>query len=434
MTNRGFDWIIGAAFWALAAICLFNLNDVGRMWIGVEEALSVPMLLCSLVALLGLFRVRFLEAVGGLGVLFLAALASYVGIGILVSIFTATDFRTGAWDYLTRYLSSILLVLAAAVGGRIVLQRAGTERALQGVLGLLTASCGLTLASPWLMTVFQNPPEDGTFRNFGVFANPNEAGFVACLAVVLALSFIRTGRLAVLGYGSLLVAAAALVGTYSRTALVALAILLAGGLLASRGRERWRFAGGLVVVGWLLARTIANIDAGILLDPQVERLTSLLTIVESASVDDVTLAGRLTLWQIALEQTLESPLLGSGLGQLHVLEEAWFGDEGLPLGAHNMYLTLWGEAGFIPLLLFILFLAGMLRLGVAGGLDALAAGAVGGWGLVLLLSAMTSHNLLLSRPANFIIGVACAAAVAGYSRGTAAPASRKSRWQDPVSP
>ena len=434
MRRRGFDWLVDAAFWTLAVICLLNLNEAAWMWIGVEGVLSVPMLLCCLVALLGLLRVGFMEALGGLGLLLLAALASYVGIGISTAILTTSALHVDAWGYLTRYLGSILLIVAAAVGGRIVLGRAGSEKPLLVLLGLLTVSCAFMLASPWLISVLQNPPTDGAFRNFGTSGNPNGAGFIACLTAVLALSFIRSGQFTVLAYGSLFVATTALIGTYSRTSFVILAVLLAGGVLASRGRELWRFVGGLALVGWLAGRTIARMDAGILLDSQIERLSSLLEMVERASVTDVTMAGRLTLWQMALEQTLESPLVGSGLGQLHSLQEAWLTNEGPPLGAHNMYLTLWGEAGFIPAILFILFLAGMLRLGITKRLDTLTASAVGGWGLVLLLSGITSHNLLLSRPSNFIIGVGCAAVAASYSRRTPSTAVQKHPWQDPASP
>lgn len=416
MTQQMLDRVVVGAFWSLCVMCLLNLNDVGRMWIGAEEFFSLPMLLCCLLILPGLSRMRIVDALGGMGALLVAALASYAGIGIVMAIATGSASSAGAWDYLVRYLISILIILAAAIGGRIVVQRAGHENALLGVLGLLTASCALTLASPWLLRVFQNPPLDASFRYFGVFANPNEAGFVACLAVALALSFIRTGRFAVLAYGSLFVAVPALIGTYSRTALITLLVLVIGGALASRGNERWRALGGMVAVGLFFVNTMTDMNAGILLESQIGRLESLIAAIENRSADDVTMAGRLTLWRLALDETLESPLVGLGLGQLHSLDAAWLTDEGIPLGAHNMYLMLWGEAGIVPLILFVLFLAGMLRLGIGTRPNGLAAGAVGGWGMALLLTAITSHSLLLNRPANLIIGIACALAAARCSR------------------
>lgn len=409
MTQPTTERIVAPAFWALAVICLLNLNDLGRMWTGVPFPLSVPMLVCCLLTLPALLRIQVTDALGGMGALLLAALASYLCIGIAVVIATPEAVRTDAWDYLDRYLRSILLIVAATVGGDIVLRRAGRERTLLGVLVLLTASCVFMLASPLLMSVFRNPPVDGDFRYFGTFANPNEAGFVASLAVVLAIAFIRAGRFTVVGYGGLFVAASASIGTYSRTAIAILAFLLAQGALKARGRERWRFLAALVVVGWLFTRTLANLDAGLLAGPQVERLYSLFDMVESRSTNDVSMGGRLTLWQIALERTLDSPLVGSGLGRLHSLEEAPLSDEGIPLGAHNMYLMLWGEAGFIPVTLFVLFLAGLLRFGMSGRQGDLTAAAVGGWGLVLLLSGLTSHSVLLSRPGNFVMGLTLAA-------------------------
>ena len=424
MRQRKSDRLVDAAFWTLAVICLLSLNEAVWMWIGVEHALSVPMLLCCLIALLGLLRFGIVDALGRLGVLLVVALASYVGIGILAAILTTSALHVDPWDYLERYLMSILLIVAAAVGGRVVFERAGREMVLLALLGILTIGCAFTIASPWLFLVFQNPPGDGMFRHFGTAGNPNEAGFIACLTVVLALSFVRTGRFTVLGYGSLFVATTALIGTYSRTSLLILAFVVVGGVVASRGRELWRFVGGLAVVGWLAGRTLARLAAGTLQDSQIRRLSSLVEVFQTASVDDLTMAGRLTLWRLATEQALESPAVGSGLGQLHSLEEAWISTSGTLLGAHNVYLTLWGEAGLIPVILFVLFLAGMLRLGMSRRLDTLTVSVVGGWGLALLLAGVTSHSILLSRSNNFVIGVACAAAAARYSRRSSSPAAQ----------
>ena len=420
MTNRGFDGVVAGAFWTLGVLCLLSLNDVTFMWFGIERAFSVPMLLCCLVVLLGLLRVRPLEVLGGMGVLLMAALVSYVGTGILVAFATGTELQTDAASYLRRYTSSILVILATAVGGRIVLQRSGSERTLLSILAILTASCTLILASPRLLLLFQNPPVQGEYRYFGPFSNPNEAGFVACLAVALAFSLIRASRFRLLAYGSLFVAVYALIGTYSRTSLVILPVLMVGGVLVTRGAERWRLMAGLAVVAWVGAGTMADAIAGILLDPQITRLNSLVRMVETLSFDDVTLEGRLALWQLGTEQVLASPLYGNGLGQLHSLDGAWYNGEGVLLGVHNQYLTLWGEAGLIPVILFVLFLAGMLLFGIKRRTDVAVASAVSGWAMVILLTGMTSHSMLLSRPANFILGFSCAAAAfAGSRRETA---------------
>ena len=424
MKGHGLDRLVSGAFWTLCVLCLLGLNEVAFMWLGIERALSPVMLLCCLAMLSGLLRVSLRDALGGMGVLLMAALVSYIGIGTLVAVVSGMEWRTDAFWYLRRYASSVLLILAVAVGGRIVMERTGGERTLLVILALLTASCALMLTSPWLLLIFPTAPPDGRFRHFGPFQSPNEAGFVACLAVVLAFSYLRAGRFSVMAYGSLLVAVSALVGTFSRTALVTLPLVAAGGVLVGRGAERWRLLAGMLVISWVGVRTWVDATAGALLDPQVARLDSLLTMVESLSVDDVTLAGRLTLWEIGTELAMASPLYGYGLGRFHALEEAWYNDDGVLLGVHNQYLTLWGEAGVVPLLLFVFFLVGMLRLGWRRDTEIAVRSAASGWAMVILVNGLSAHGLLLSRASTFILGISCAAAAFAASRRQDADASR----------
>ena len=423
MKEDGLDRPVAWAFWTLCVVCLLGLNEVALMWLGIERALSPLMLLCCLVALFGLLRVRPPDALGGLGMLLVAALVSYIGIGTVVAFATGMELRTDAVWYLRRYTSTILLVCAAAVGGRIVMERIGGERTLAVILAVLTGSCALMLASPWLLLVFPDAPPDGRYRYFGPFQNPNEAGFVACLAVVAAFSLLRAGRFSLMAYGSLFVAVSALVGTYSRTALVIMPVVVGAGVVLCRGAERRRFAIGMVVVLWVAARTLVDADAGVLASQQIARLNSLLTLVESLSIDDVTLAGRLTLWRIGTELALASPLYGYGLGRFHALEEAWYNGDGVLLGVHNQYLTLLGEAGVVPLALFVLFLAGMLGVGMRRGPEVAVRSAASGWAVVLLLSGLTSHSMLLARTSGFILGVGCAAVAFAAARRKGADAS-----------
>ena len=228
------------------------------------------------------------------------------------------------------------------------------------------------------------------------------------MTAVTALAVMRRGRSQFLAYGALLVAVAALVGTFSRTALVVLPILVLGALLVSRGAQRRRLAGGTVIIGLVLAGMLANLDSDLFEERQLARWNSLAEIVELSTVDDVSLAGRATLWRLALDQALESPLIGNGLGSLHQLEEAWYNDEGILLGAHNQYLILFGEAGFVPLLLFASFLWVTFHAGFRKEKALWALGAVSGWALVLTLFSIAFHGILTQRACNFIMGLSCA--------------------------
>lgn len=415
ITSRLLDRIVTLAFWALGVICVLSLNDLVRLWLGVERAFSMPLLLCCIVALAGLLRVRLMEALGTPGLLILSALATYGGVGIVVSIVTGSDLRSdgASYSYLVRHASSGLLILASAVGARVVWNRSGGEGLLRVLLLLMTGSCLLVLASPWLMDQYllrMEVPE----RYSGSFSNPNEAALVACFAVALALSFMRAGRFGLVFVGALLVAGWALVLTFSRTALIALAILLVHGLLRNRGTTQVRLAVVLALAGVVLGGAFTGLDTR-LQDRAIRRWNALVEISDRRTRDDVALGGRLELWRLAGEKAAQAPLFGNGLGQLHRLEGAWYHVDGSLHGAHNQYLVLVGEAGFIPLVLYLLFLGNLFQAGLRKGRDVPILGAVSGWVLVVAVFGLSHHGILVQRATNFVIGVGCAA-VAGCGR------------------
>lgn len=400
------DRLVGPGFWTLSVLCLLNPNGLLRMSTGEERAVSEAMLICCLLALAGLLRVGPREALGTSGALILSCLVSYAGIGIVVSILDDADPRE-AWFYLVRHLKSVLVILAAAVGGRVLWRRDGGERVVLGLLLVMTASCTLILASPWLVNVLSFPPRDGAYRFFGSFADPNEAGLLACLTVVTALTQIGCGRFRVFALGALLVAVAALVGSFSRTALLVLPVVLLGSLLACRGVRRKRVAGGIAILVAVLAGVLGTVDTDTMYEPQLNRWESLLTLTDELSRSDLALAGRLPLWSLAVEQTLDAPLTGNGLGRLHHLDGAWINEDGILMGAHNQYLTLAGEAGFLPLVLFAMYLLVTLKAGF--GKNAIwPLAAASGWAVVLAVFSITFHGVLTYRFCAFIIGLSCA--------------------------
>ena len=424
--NRLLDRIVTLAFWTVGVICVFNLNDLVRLWVGVERAVSIPLLLCCIIALAGLLRVRLMDALGTSGLLILATLAAYAGVGIVVSIVTASDLRSDAasYSYLVRHASSGLLILASAVGARFVWDRSGAEGPLRVLLLLMTGSCLLVLASPWLMDAYRLPTEVPT-RYSGSFSNPNAAALVTCFAVALALSFIRAGRFRLVAVGALLVAGTALMLTFSRTALIALAILVVHGLLRSRGLKRVGLVSVLALAGVVLGGAFASLDTE-LQDWTLARWNSLLEIFDRRTLDDVSTGGRLTLWRLGAEKAAQAPLFGNGLGQLHRLDEAWHHLDGSLHGAHNQYLVLVGEAGFVPLVLYLLFLATLFRAGLRREHDSRILGAVSGWALAIAVFGVGANGILVHRAANFVIGVGCAA-VAGYGRPVLKQVARRVR-------
>ncbi len=403
------DRVIRAAFWAASVICLVDLNDLTWMFTGVTQVFSAPLLLCCLVMLMGLFRVRPMDALGWPGVLVLSALASYCGLGIAAAFVLGVDFELDSGFYLVRHAGSFVLILAVAVGGRVVLASVGDERALRGLLVVLTGSCVLMIASPLLMEVLENPPREAEYRLFGSFTDPNMAALVASFGVVSALALLASARVHLVAYGALPAMVTALVGTFSRTALVALPFLVLGAVLSNRGRARTRLLWGLALLAGVVGLAAQRVGVPVLDVRQLRRWESLLQIVELSSIDDVTLAGRLTLWELALDKALDAPVFGLGLGSLHRLEDAWYNTDGVLLGAHNQYLVLLGEAGFVPLVLFVGYLGLVLWAGWRNESDSRVVSAAAGCVMVVAIFSIAFHGILTQRACNFMMGLSCAA-------------------------
>ena len=67
------------------------------------------------------------------------------------------------------------------------------------------------------------------------------------------------------------------------------------------------------------------------------------------------------LWRLGFQKAMEAPVFGHGLEALAYMDGAPIAHHGRPLGTHNLYLTLLGEAGIVPLLLFLSAIVLLLR-------------------------------------------------------------------------
>ena len=432
--DRLIDRLIVPAFWTMSVICLVNLNDFARLLFGVERLFSGLLLVCCLVVLTGLLRVRPLGALGASGVLILATLASYVGIGMAMDIVNGSDPQWEAVSYLMRYLASILLISATAIGARVVWDRIGGERLMKGILLVMVATCALVPASPWLIEIYVVRPFDLGGRLSGSFSNPNEAAVVCGFAAALALAFLRTGRAPWLAGGGLALALTALALTFSRTLWLAMPVVLVHAMLASPPRERRRLAGALVLAGLLAAPPVVSLGAEAIQDPYgLMRIEQLLQVFRADSLDDIPLGGRDIFWRVGAEKVVEAPLVGNGLGRLHHIEKTWFNAEGKYFGVHNEYLMLWGEAGIIPLVLFVVFLGTLMRRGLGRERALPLLGAVGGWAVIVAIYGVTNHGVLVQRAVCFILGLSCAAVAAATSQAArqASPATRTAHGAGP---
>ena len=122
-------------------------------------------------------------------------------------------------------------------------------------------------------------------------------------------------------------------------------------------------------------------------------------------------ADRLLLWKLGFEKAMEAPLLGHGFGALESMDGAPFGNHGRPLGPHNLYLTLLGEAGIVPLLLFVSAIVLLLRAQWAAP-KSVARDATIACVVVIALYAMAFEHLLGLGAFMFLAGVSVATGMA----------------------
>jgi O-antigen ligase len=140
---------------------------------------------------------------------------------------------------------------------------------------------------------------------------------------------------------------AAILASFSRSALVGLAVAGAWAAVTRRLPLKW----ALVIAGGLVAVALVSY----LLQP--ERVESAL--VQKRHVAQSNIDQRLVAWQVALEQFRSSPVLGVGPGNFEVR----FDEFELPpdpelgaLAAHNAYLDVLAELGAPGLCLFLVYL------------------------------------------------------------------------------
>ncbi|KAB7530491.1 hypothetical protein F8C76_03005 [Flagellimonas olearia] len=181
-------------------------------------------------------------------------------------------------------------------------------------------------------------------RFSGLYLNPNEAGFVCISGYALCYSLKNrlTGLLGQFCFTFLGLL------TFSRTFIVIWIIVNILAIYVNIKNIRM-FAFGFLT---LLALFFFESELG-LNNVRLQQLKSLVH-TENGSMDQIDKQSRTETWAAFYEPIMNKPILGNGYGTFQgVLDR---NELGLNYGAHNTYLLLAGEAGFLPFLLFIAFI------------------------------------------------------------------------------
>ena len=211
----------------------------------------------------------------------------------------------------------------------------------------------------------------GILRAFGHFGQPNPFAAYAAMTAVLALGLVvalvsRDPRSLLRPWGIaiaavLLTALAAIVASFSRSALFAVAT----GMVFIVGAKGGRALLGLGL-GGLGAAALWLFGASELLPPVLTGRLSIVfdyfSVFDARQVvltaDNFAIVQRMAIWQSAWEMFLDNPLLGVGLGNFDHAYPAYSlpGWLHLPGHAHNYYLNLLAETGILGLSAYLALL------------------------------------------------------------------------------
>ncbi len=429
---------VAFSFWALTV-----LTQVKVQVEPVKTLVIVGVFMCSML-LLGFVNARLWRSIGTPALLLVAAIVSYVVIGSAVSL--ATDAELHARD-LAREAYFLIVTLAAILGGRWMLERIGVDALLKWMLVALMASCMVVVATPLLRDIGVLPEYRIPLRLTGAFSDPNDAGFIATMTVALASAFLHNRRQRPLAYAALVVGYAAAFLTISNTTIGAVGVILTLYILLNARRPlRDPIAVSLSVLGLLgvAAYIFIQFQGGLPSDADLpiampiatptttptttltgtpiaapnsvdtfgisNRIEDASSFIGDSRVDrNRSLTLRVTLWSIGAEKAMESPVFGHGIYHLRSIEGAPIGHENIPLGVHNLYLALIGEAGVVPLTLYLLALLFLMRLRFTMPAS-ITRDSISAWVIVIGLFGISFQHLLTQGAFNFLIGLTCAMA------------------------
>ena len=137
---------------------------------------------------------------------------------------------------------------------------------------------------------------------------------------------------------------------------------------------------------------------------ELEGLRNRLADSRGESTTESSLPLRWRLWRMSIDQFLESPLVGNGIGTHTYLEGAPRIHDGSPSGVHNLFLLLLGEAGPVPFVCYLVFLLSLIRLHWTAP-PSTTRDAVVGCAIVIGIFSVSFQHLLTLGASVFLIGL-----------------------------
>jgi hypothetical protein len=330
-----------AAAMSLALIALLNLNGLANFLFGIGQVFSTVLFIFS--AYLIAKNPKLPRS--NLAV-FLIFMVLFLWFALFFSLTHGSTQDLA--KYLRMYLGSILIVWSLSEFVTELPSRRALQRFLKFSRNISIIAVGSVLFSPALYSLYSSVPVSFEFRRSGFFGDPNEAGLMSVFALVLVLWTPFTSKIVNLTVVAVVLVAVVL--TFSKTAFIT-AIIVLMWYIATHFKIFAAISSLLIVMGLQFvdfAEQSEKLSRNQVLDlslQQAERVLELGLLLSGTINDEVT-TGRSTLALLAIERSISNFPFGTGLGSFHHMRDGIMGNSDW-LGTHNVFLMVWGEAGFI---------------------------------------------------------------------------------------
>lgn len=400
-------------FWLslLGVIVVLNLNIIGYKFFGVGQVFSPIILLLSL----GIYFFSGVSVISGIpkiARLFGLSILFVVMVGVLSAIASNISLPAIGLTAIND-VASVVVFFGTIAAVQSMVKKGGkqSERFVLKLCFWLSFLATMSLFLPFVIPDWQRivAPTKNPNRFSGLFGNPNEASMVCLSFMVCGLgrtAFDGKTRWIVL---STVLAAIGIYLTGSRTGMAS--IFLVGipvGLIVFNVKDILRFGFLALVLGVIfsfLFQTVSGRASD--KDDRLGRRYAASLEILSGRVDDDSTGGRLYLAEVAWQQFMKSPLIGTGISSSRPMPA-------IHAETHNYYLQVLVETGlmgFIPFIIIWSFVGlGVMRLKSQHWKRILVIGIF----LAISFFAIGSHTIFTRR--NMVFILACAIGVLSSSQ------------------
>ena len=403
--------IISFSTFFLIAILVCNLNAVSNTLLGVKQVFSPLILVFSFIIIFQTYYIKVWD--WSIGTVFLFYLLHYP-VGLVVRLYNEEElmYRLPIKEVFFQCATSLIIIYALYKATAYFISYNKLETLLNFSLIVFSFSLGMVIFcffTGWT-------PVKGLVvdeRGGGFFANPNEAGTAANLALtILMLKLLKDPNNNFIKVVLLPVFVLAALVTFSKMSILICGMLvflfftysvLKSGKIKSTNKS---IVFTLLTIILLLGMSLYNNFDEFLtfLSPeQGQRIKGLLLLVVEREINENTTSERDVIARIAIDLIKSRPFLGYGFG---------FFQQGLDSsdhGVHNTHLQIIGETGIIIYLVYLLSFAVLWVKAILAKDNGIGFVIILGT-LVILANNIASHNDLYNRVINVYLGMICAMA------------------------